>query len=63
MFKTSMAVMLLTTAQEAFAKMTRDEVNALIDANIAANDYLFEIGATSTECSESNIRRSLKWYF
>jgi len=56
-------VMLLTTAQEAFAKMTRDEVNALIDANIAANDYLFEIGATSTECSESNIRRSLKWYF
>ena len=46
MFKTSMTVMLLTTAQDAFARrgrLTDDELNTLIDADIAANDYLFEV--------------------
>ena len=55
MFKTSMTVMLLTTAKEAFAqrypryeRLSRDERDALVDADFLADDYKFEndIGLT-----------------
>ena len=68
MYKTTLAVMLLSAAQSAYAlemrsrrggMLSREELNELVEEELATGDYVIGRGV----CSQRRIENSLKQYF